>query len=219
MINEIELKKFVKVISQESTIIGIALVGSFKRNKNYNDIDFLVVSKDITKTIDFIKNRYIDFEIYINDDSIRIKNYFDKEIGLGIYDEKFLNNRITDFLNGCNIDPIYKNWNIVGWLPECLLFDIFNMEIMYEKNLYMSNLKQKIYNYPTKLKDSIILNCNTKIKNLSKRLNKSGKIEKKLIESEMLSLEIRKLFATKEMYFNGFKNIDNLLKELEEDDL
>ena len=113
------------------------------------------------------------------------------------------------------MDPVYKNWNIVGWLPESLLYDLNKMIILYEKNDCMNAIKNRVKIYPEKLKKAIIDNCEIKINNLNIRIKKASGIELKIIKSEILALEIRKKFAIKEKYFNGYKNIDEKLRESE----
>lgn len=196
-------------------IVGIALVGSYVKTSKPNDIDFLVLSTNNMKVKRYIKKIFDDCKTYVNDDSVRIDNYIDLEVGIGIYNIKKLNKQIEDYMLGKNIDPIYKNWNVVGWLPECLLCDLRLMKILYDNNFYMKNIKDKIYKYPVKLKDAIIKNCDIKINNLENRLCKAENLECQILNSEILSLRIRKKFAEKEIYFSGFKNIDNKLIESE----
>lgn len=209
-----KIDEIVKLLLHDDNIIGISLVGSFIKYNDYNDLDFLVVSTKKNVTINLIKDNFRLYDVGFNDDSIRVKNYMNKEIGFGLYDKKNMDDRLCNYLNGKNLDPIYKNWNIVGWLPECLLYDILNMQILFEKDMYMTNLKQLVSIYSPKMKSSIIRICDEKLDNLCSRKNKANKIEKKIIESEILSLKIRKAFAKNEMYFRGYKNIDNTLKEM-----
>ena len=124
-----KIDEIVKLLLHDDNIIGISLVGSFIKYNDYNDLDFLVVSTKKNVTINLIKDNFRLYDVGFNDDSIRVKNYMNKEIGFGLYDKKNMDDRLCNYLNGKNLDPIYKNWNIVGWLPECLLYDILNTSV------------------------------------------------------------------------------------------
>lgn len=208
-----KIKSIINELKKCDTIVGISLVGSYVRAKNPNDIDFLIISINNAKTKKYIQKEFKKYNPYINDDSVRINNYINLEIGMGIYNLKKLNNQIKQYILGKNVDPIYKNWNIVGWLPECLLYDLNTMEVLYDEYHYLEQIKNKINNYPIKFKHSIIENCDIKINNLEKRKPKVKKLELQILESEILSLKIRKSFAENEIYFSGFKNIDEKLIE------
>ena len=205
MNNEIDI--IIKNIKDNKSIIGIAIVGSYQKEDNSNDVDFLVISNNIKETKTHINKVFKDYKRYYNDDSIRITDYLNCEISFGIYNDKNITKRINNYLNGKDLEPIYKNWNIVGWLPECLLYDLNKMTILYEKNQFLTKIKDKITNYPDKMQQAIIKICDDKINNLSNNRN-LGKLEKKITEGEILSLKIRKAFAIKKEYFNGYKRID-----------
>ncbi len=210
MNNKIDI--VIKKIKDNNSIIGIAIVGSYQKEDDYNDIDFLVVSNNIKETKTHINKVFKDYKKYYNDDSIRITDYLDCEISFGMYNDKNITKRINNYLNGKDLEPIYKNWNIVGWLPECLLYDLNRMTILYEKNQFLTKIKDKITNYPSKMQQAIVKICDDKINNLSKH-RKFGKLEKKITESEVLSLKIRRAFAMKKEYFNGYKRIDEKISD------
>lgn len=209
-----KIESVVKILKKCDNIIGISLVGSFiTMKKNPNDIDFLIISNNNSKAKKYIKKVFKKYNTYLNDDSVRISNYTNLEIGIGIYNYNKLNIQIMKYILGKNIDPIYKNWNIVGWLPESLLYDLSRMEILYDKYNCLNQIKIKIKDYPIKLKESIIDNCDIKINNLQKMLKSANKLELQILKSEILSLKIRKSFAEKEIYLSGFKNIDTKIIE------
>lgn len=207
----VDLYGLINILKKNKKIISILLVGSYSEHKHGNDIDLLLVTKSKKSTSKYLKKVFDNYETYINDDSYRVNGYFQAEIGIALYEANDLNSKINDYLNGNNIDPIYKNWNIVGWLPECLLCDLKRSKILYEKNNYITNIKEEIREYPKQLKKAIIDNCNKKIRNISNRLERANNLERKIIEAEIISLKIRKVFADREMYFSGYKNIDKTL--------
>lgn len=190
-----KLNQIVNILKRDKNIFGIGLVGSYVIGNNFNDIDFLVVTKNIKKSIVYLTKKFKLSEVYINDDSLRIKNYMEYEIGIGLDDKKQFDKKIFAIVNGINVEPVYKNWNIVGWLLECLLYDINNMKILYEKKQLFTKVQKKIELYPKKLKEAIIKECNIKLFNLNNRKNKAGDIERSIIESEIVSLKIRKQFC------------------------
>ncbi len=210
--NNKRISEIVNMLIKCQHILGIALVGSYKKERKYNDIDFLIVCKQKQKVSNYILKEFEKFKTYLNDDSIKVVNYLECEISLAMYDYSELNKKISNYINGLELEPVYKNWNVVGWLPECLLYDLNNMYIIYEKNEIMTNIKKKIYTYPKKMQTSIIKLCEEKINILN---GMSGnKIEKQIINSELLALKIRKIFAIKGIYFRGYKRIDKTLKEM-----
>ena len=209
-----QLYTLVDFLKKDNNIYGICLVGSSVSNKEYSDIDILIIGKNCNKIIEHIVEKFKKYNTYFNDDSIRIHGYLTKELGIAIYDYSKLTNDISNYIEGNNIEPQYKNWTIVGWLPECLFYDLKNMIILYETDRKISRIKKMIDIYPQKLKKSILQTCNEKIKNLLKRIEKAEKIEHQIIEAEIMSLNIRKKFAESEIYFRGFKNIDKQIKEL-----
>ena len=212
---ENQLKTLFNILKKNDNIYGICLVGSCISEREYSDIDILIIGKNHNKIIEDITKKFKKYNPVLNDDSIRIYKYLNKELSLAIYDYNQLINDIKKYLNGTDIDPQYKNWNIVGWLPECLFYDLKNMIIVYDKDEKIIKIKNMIMIYPQKLKLAIIESCNRKIENLSIRRNKSGKIEQQIIDAELMSLDIRKKFAEKEKYFRGFKNIDRQIEEME----
>lgn len=214
-----QIQKLSNILKNDTNILGICLVGSSVKNEEYCDIDLLVIGKNNDKIVKNIVRKFEKYNAYLNDDSVRIKGYFDKEIGIAVYDYEKLLESINKYINGMEINPIYKNWNVVGWLPECLLYDLKNMIIFYQKGHKISEIQNSITIYPKKLKISIIKNCEEKIKNLSKQIKKAEKIERQIIDAEIKSLNIRKGFAEKELYFKGFKNIDKQIEELGENNL
>ena len=83
-----KIDEIVKLLLHDDNIIGISLVGSFIKYNDYNDLDFLVVSTKKNVTINLIKDNFRLYDVGFNDDSIRVKNYMNKEIGFGLYDKK-----------------------------------------------------------------------------------------------------------------------------------
>lgn len=209
-----QLYTLVDFLKKDNNIYGICLVGSSVSSKEYSDIDILIIGKNCNKIIEHIVEKFKKYNTYFNDDSIRIHGYLTKELGIAIYNYSKLTNDISNYIKGNNIEPQYKNWTIVGWLPECLFYDLKNMIILYETDRKISRIKKMIDIYPQKLKKSILEACNEKIKSLLKRIEKAEKIEHQIIEAEIMSLNIRKKFAESEIYFRGFKNIDKQIKEL-----
>lgn len=201
-------------IKKSRSILGIAIVGSYNKEKEYNDIDFLILCRNIKVTKKYLTNIFKDYNIYFNDDSIKITDYLKCEISFGMYELKDLKKKINNYINGKKIEPIYKNWNIVGWLPECLLCDLSNMNILYERRKNLTKIKNNIIIYPKKLQDAIINLCDDKINNLEK-IKTNDILENKIIDSELLSLRIRKNIALKGKYFKGYKRISKTLKEME----
>lgn len=67
------------------------------------------------------------------------------EIGIGIYNLKKLNRQIKQYILGKNVEPIYKNWNIVDWLPECLLYDLNKMKILYDEYITIEGEMESIF--------------------------------------------------------------------------
>lgn len=208
-----KIDTIIKKIIKNSNIVGIAIVGSYQKEKKFNDIDFLVVCENIKIAKNHLNNIFKDYKIIYNDDCIRISGYLNCEISFGIYNKKNLMKRINNYINGKNLEPIYKNWNIVGWLPECLLNDLNEMSILYEEGEFLTKIKSIIYNYPEKMQKAIIKLCDEKINNL-KKSNNCGSIEKKIIDSEILSLRIRKAFAEKKKYLSGYKRIDQKICDI-----
>lgn len=209
-----QIQALSSALKNDKNIFGMCLVGSSVSNKEYCDIDLLVVGENKDKIIKNIIKKFSTYKAYLNDDSVRIDGYLEKEVGIAVYEYKDLLENLNKYMNGIDINPIYKNWNIVGWLPECLLYDLNNMIIVYENENKITEIKNRVSIYPKKLKISIINNCDDKLNNLSKRIGKAEEIEQQIIDAEIKALNVRKYFAEKEMYFKGFKNIDKQLEEL-----
>ena len=137
-----KIDEIVKLLLHDDNIIGISLVGSFIKYNDYNDLDFLVVSTKKNVTINLIKDNFRLYDVGFNDDSIRVKNYMNKEIGFGLYDKKNMDDRLCNYLNGKNLDPIYKNWNIVGSLPVCFV-NVLSIDDCFENvNNFIDKIKE-----------------------------------------------------------------------------
>lgn len=209
-----QLQTLSNILKKNKNIYGVCVVGSSTMSEDYFDIDLLIIGKNKSKIIEYIVEEFKKYNPYINDDSVRVCGYLEKELGFAVYEYNQMLKDISKYINGIDIIPQYKNWNIVGWLPECLFYDLKNMIITYEQDRKMSKIRNMVATYPQKFKSAIIESCNDKIKNLSKRIGKAKEIEQQIIEAEIKSLSIRKKFAEKETYFKGFKNIDKQIEEL-----
>ena len=59
-----KIKSIINELKKCDTIVGISLVGSYVRAKNPNDIDFLIISINNTKTKKYIQKEFKKYNPY-----------------------------------------------------------------------------------------------------------------------------------------------------------
>lgn len=209
-----EIKRLIEYLKNKDGIMSISIVGSYIEQKEYNDIDFLITCNGNAKKMrQTIMNELKQYGAFITDDSVKFKNSSGKELSLAFYQHNKLLNNIKLYMNGKNLEPRVNEWALVGWFPEALLYDIKNMFLIYDSNSDMRNIKNKLNVYPFKMRKGMIEFIDKKLSNLSARLNNCDKTEYDLIQYEKKIWNIRREYALKEIYFRGFKNIDEKIKQ------
>lgn len=204
-----DLKKRVESIASDFSLLQ---VGSSVVKKDYNDLDFLIISHDKKKTISDLLDLFEDFDVKKIDDAIRVKNYLDKEISFAVYQTDYFNNLIYDYLIGSHVVCEHKTWTVGYWLIEGFVYDISKSNIIID-NHNLKGLKQTLEKDHIYAKKQLLLECLEEIKIKSNYLTKNI-MQDDFLKMDILLASLRAFSIISKIPLRGFKNIKDIIQKL-----
>lgn len=189
-------------------------VGSSVKNNNYHDIDFLVISNDKNKTINNIYEIFKDYKTSMIDDSLKVSNYFDKEISFAIYERDYFFNLVHNYNKGEQMHSYHKSWATGYWLIEGFINDLKNSMIVVDNHnlneLIKIVSKESIYG-----EKRILVDCKEELiikKNILDKVD--NPIEISLVSNDLLLCSLRALSLINGKPLRSFKNIKDKIEDL-----
>lgn len=209
-------KKINEVMSKLNNIkeeYSLALVGSTLQTKNYNDIDFLLVTECTDVVKEKIKDLFRNYQIKQIDDAIRVVGLLDTEVSIAIYNKSNFDDIVNNFLTGNKIICEHRTWATGYWFSEGLMGDIDNSKILKDEG-YLQEIKNKLNTYPLYAKRKIVEDCTYEILSKGTLLSEKRGIEFNLLKNDIILAFIRLIYCYKGEYLKSFKNIDEIIKTL-----
>lgn len=200
------LNEIIKLHKKNNQTVSIGIVWSFNFNKNFNDIDMLILHNwNKGSFLKEIKKKYWDYKII--DDSLRLK-IDNTEFWLVYKNYRSFLNTILKIINWKNINRVNKEWAIWGYLPEIILNDLHNMSIIYDNNLKISKLKNNLKDYPINFKNNLLRSLKSEILIKYDFYIKSKWFNKNLAFYDINIAIIRYLYCINNIFFSWIKHMD-----------
>lgn len=200
-------QEIIKQIKCSELVDNIAIVGSYVKNIDAVNIDVLLLHNNKISNIVKLLNNIFEIKGKKNEDVIQY--FYEKKCYSFLIEKQdcFIK-RVKDITNGKNYVPRNCNWTIAGWLPESFLLDLSTMDIVYEKENFLTNLKKELAVYPPKLKKAIIKFSKQKLENIKLIKCSSENIYiNQICDVEKMIYEIRKQYAENEVYLHSIKSV------------
>lgn len=193
-------------------------VGSSLERRDYNDLDLIFVVNNRFEGLKFLTEKFSKYDITINDDALRIKEFFYKEISIAIYTYSNINELITNFVRGEKAICEHRSWTLGYWLIEGFITDLKRGRIIYDSNNKIKDIKEKLdrpFNYGIQ---KILEDCKEEIEIKSFKLykNKEKILTYSLLKNDIILAMIRSSYILSKKSLKGFKDIENIIKELPE---
>lgn len=212
------LIKIEDIFSKYSHMCSLIQVGSSLEKSDYNDLDLIFFVNNRFEGLKFLSEKFSKYDITINDDAIRIKGFFNKEISIAIYTYSNINELIINFARGEKAICEHRNWTLGYWLVEGFITDLKRGRIIYDGNNKLKDIKEKLdrpFNYGIQ---KILEDCKEEIEIKSSKIykNKEKILTYSLLKNDIILAMIRSSYILSEKSLRGFKDIENIIEELPE---
>ncbi len=196
---------------------SLVQVGSSTRSNQYNDLDFLVIVDDCDAVMKKIKMVFKDYPIYVIDDSIKIKNYFDIELSFAIYDFSKLFEMVNSYSSGVHVIEEHKSWTIGYWLIEGFINDLKNGIILLDY-FDVTQLQKKLMINLKRGEKIILKKCLEEIQIKQKLLKTTHSIiEKNFLKQDIYLATLRAFSIINNTPLHGFKKIEQNVNKFPND--
>ncbi len=195
---------------------SLAQVGSSLENDNYNDIDIIFLVQDKVAGINFLLNSFSKYEIFINDDAIRICNLYNVDVSIAIYTYMQIDNIVSNFISGEKVVCEHRPWALGYWIAEGFINDIRKCEIIYDDNNKLNDIKRRLDKKLLYSNQKILSDCKLEmiIKKSLLTKHSEGALTYSSLKIDIVLAMIRSCYVLSGKMLNSFKNIDEIIRIL-----
>jgi hypothetical protein len=195
----------IRVLSTQSKVKAIVLVGSINISDEFNDYDLLVLYEGSTIQ-DSVMKLFSDKKLVKCDDSIRIIFYKEKEINLALYNVVDFKNKVTNIFKENQPIGEHREWALGYWLPEVLVQDILNSYVLYDSSSGFNELFNYVNTNKNSFKQMMISRCTEEVKLKSMYIETNNNIlETLLLRNDLILAFMRIISLTNFRNLSGFK--------------
>ena len=211
---EQKINKITDLFRNEFTYESLIQVGSSVNRKEYNDIDFIVITSDYEFVVNKISDIFKNYIVTKVDDSIKITNYLDIELSFAISDKDHFFTLVENYNSGKHVVCEHKSWSIGYWLIEGFINDLRNSIILVD-NHNLSILKKIISKKAIYGESRILEECVEEIIIKNKMLEtNSSCLESEILRNDIYFAILRAFSILANTPLNGFKNIEDKIEDL-----
>lgn len=207
-----------EILSSYHYISSLAQVGSSLKDANYNDLDLIFVVDNRFEGLRFLINKFSKYNIVINDDALKIKGFFSKEISIAIYTYSNINELVRNFIKGEKIICEHRTWTLGYWIGEGFINDLKKCRILYDSDNRLKQIKEKLTKQLFYSEQKILKDCKEEIEIKSSKLykNKEKALTYSLLKNDIILAMIRSSYILSGQSLSGFKNIEKMVNNLPE---
>lgn len=195
---------------------SLAQVGSSLKNDIYNDFDLIFIIDERNEGLNFLLNIFINYNILINDDALKIYNFCDVEISIAIYTYMQIDNIVKNFISGEKVLCEHRSWALGYWIGEGFINDIKKCKIIYDDNNKLKDIKESLSKELIYSNQKILDDCKKEIEIKRSLLYKCKKdtLTYSLLKNDIILAMIRSSYILSCKTLNSFKNMNATINNI-----